>query len=78
MAIRRTPDRCSSFRVVEEVSIRCVVSPELRSCVKVEVAFLGSPSPNRLYGLCGRTATFEEDECCVLFVVATGGRGQLC
>ena len=31
---------------------------ELRSCVKVEVAVLGSPAPIvRPYGLCGRKAT---------------------
>ena len=56
-----------SFRV--EVGIRCVVSPEFRSCVKVEVAVLGSPSPNKPHGLCKREAAFKEDECCVLFVV---------
>ena len=30
--------------------------------MKVEVAILGSPSPNSPYGLCGRKATFEEEE----------------
>ena len=35
---------------------------ELRSCVKVEVAVLGSLSPNSPYGLRGRKATFEEEE----------------
>ena len=35
---------------------------ELRSCVKVEVAVLGSPSLIRLYGLCGRKATLKEQE----------------
>ena len=32
---------------------------EFRSCVKVEVAALGPPVPNSLYGLCGRKATFN-------------------
>ena len=32
---------------------------ELRSCVKVQVAVLGSPSPNDPYGLCGRKATLN-------------------
>ena len=30
--------------------------------MKVEVAVLGSPVPNGPYGLCGRKATFEEEE----------------
>ena len=30
---------------------------ELRSCVKVEVAVIGSPPLNGHYGLCGRKAT---------------------
>ena len=33
------------------------VNPELRSCVKVEVAVL-APRPNEPYGFCGRKATF--------------------
>ena len=37
--------------------------------MKVEVAVLGSPSPNKPHGLCKREAAFKEDECCVLFVV---------
>ena len=32
---------------------------ELRSCVKVEVAVLGSPSPDNQYALCGRKATLD-------------------
>ena len=32
--------------------------PEFRSCVKVEVAVLGSPVPNSPYGLCGRTEMY--------------------
>ena len=32
---------------------------EFRSCVKVEVAVLGSPVPNSPYGLCGRKATLN-------------------
>ena len=35
---------------------------ELRICVKVEVDVLGVPSLNSPYGLCGRKATFEEEE----------------
>ena len=32
---------------------------EVRSCVKVEVAVLGSAVPNSPYGLCGRKATLN-------------------
>ena len=34
---------------------------ELRSCVKVEVAVLGSPVPNSPYGFCGRKATLNSN-----------------
>ena len=34
---------------------------ELRSCVKVEVAVLGSPVPNSPYGLCGRKVTLDSN-----------------
>ena len=38
-------------------------SPELRSCVKVEVDALGGlPVPNGPWGLCGRTATLNEQQ----------------
>ena len=35
------------------------VQSELKSCVIVEVAVLGSPVPNNPYGLCGREATLN-------------------
>ena len=36
------------------------LSSELRSCVKVEVDVLGSPSLNSLYGLCRHKARLNE------------------
>ena len=39
--------------------VRKRVTAEPRSCVKVEVAFLGSPSLNSPHGLCGRKATMN-------------------
>ena len=33
---------------------------ELGSCVKVEVAVLGFPVPNKPYGFCGRRATLRQ------------------
>ena len=43
-----------------KATLNCSIS-ELRSCVKVEVAVLGSRVPNSPYGLCGRKATLEEE-----------------
>ena len=37
------------------------IHSEFRGCVKVEVAVLGS-RPSSPYGLCGRKATFEEED----------------
>ena len=38
--------------------------PEIRSCVKVEVAVLCSPVRNKPHGFCGRKATLNLNCCC--------------
>ena len=51
---------------------------ELRSCVKIETAVLGSPSLTvRNYGLCGRKATLTKLRSCVKFEVAVLGYSSL-
>ena len=47
-----------SYFFIRVISLLCVIS-KLRSCVKVEVAILGSPSSNSPYGVCGRKATLS-------------------
>ena len=72
--LRKLKAVCMQVALVGELGISCVTArssgpgvntfaisptiPELRTCVKVEVAVLGSPSLMiRPYGLCGRKAT---------------------
>ena len=43
----------------EDIKPRIIIVHELRSCVKVEVAVLGSPVPNKPCGFCGRNATLN-------------------
>ena len=50
-----------SVDVKQQKKKKCSAS-ELRSCVKVEVAVMGSLVPNSPYGLCGRKTTFKEED----------------
>ena len=56
----------------------CSTASELRSCVKVEGAVLGSPSQKYcLYGLCGHKATLNLLRSCVKVQVAVLGSPSL-